>query len=121
LFTPGDIGRFSASTGHALAVRRQPPPGLPNRPPVRIEGDRITRMIDDDPENALGSAPLWRLGEDFDPASLDGLGGPPYELADAFQQLIDSGEQVRAVEIGPTRDLTHPQDLIEQNFAYLSR
>jgi glucose-1-phosphate thymidylyltransferase len=121
VFTPGDLARFSDTRGHALAVRREPPPDPPHRPPVRIEGGRITRMIDDDPENELGSAPLWRLGEDFDPARLDALGGPPYELAHAFQQLIDAGEQVHAVEIGPTRDLTHPQDLIEQNFVYLSR
>lgn len=121
MFTPGDLAHFAATQGHALAVRREPPPAPPHRPSVRIEGDRITRMIDSDSVSALGSAPLWRLGEDFDRARLDTLGGPPYELADAFQQLIDAGEQVRAVEIGPTRDLTHPQDLIEQNFAYLSR
>lgn len=121
VFTPGDLARFSEIEGHALAVRREPPPDPPHRPAVRIEGDRIARMIDGDPENELGSAPLWRLGEDFDRACLDRLDGPPYELADAFQQLIDAGEQVQAVEIGPTRDLTHPQDLVEQNFAYLSQ
>jgi NDP-sugar pyrophosphorylase family protein len=121
VFTPGDLARFAETRGHALAVRREPPPDPPHRPSVRIEGNRITRMVDGNPENEFGSAPLWRLGENFDPLRLDGLAGPPYELAEAFQQLIDAGEQVYAVEIGPTRDLTHPQDLIEQNFVYLSR
>jgi len=50
---------------------------------------------------------------------LDELGGPPYELAEAFQRLIDAGETVHGVEIGPTRDLTHPLDLMENNFSYL--
>src|SRR5918999_35151 len=30
------------------------------------------------------------------------------------------GADVRAVEIGPTRDLTHPVDLVNENFAYLA-
>lgn len=120
-FTPGDVARFAAAPGHALAVRRDPPPDPVRRPPVRIVDGRVTRIFDDDPANPLGSAPLWRLGEDFDPGWLDGLGGPPYELSEAFQRLIDAGGILHGVEIGRTRDLTHPQDLIEQNFAYLSR
>ena len=43
----------------------------------------------------------------------------PYELAEAFQRLIDAGETVHGVEIGPTRDLTRPLDLVENNFPYL--
>ena len=38
---------------------------------------------------------------------------------EAFQSLIDAGETVHGVEIGPTRDLTHPLDLVEENFPYL--
>jgi hypothetical protein len=84
-----------------------------------VEGGRIMRVLDDDPANGLAAAPLWRLGEDFDPGLLDRLGGPPFELAEVFQRLIDAGETVRAVEIGPTRDLTHPLDCLEENFPYL--
>ena len=120
VFTPGDIGRFAATPGHAIAGRRDPPPSPPHRYAVRVEDGRITRVLDDDPANTLAAAPLWRLGEDFDPAVLDGLGGPPYELAEAFQSLIDEGQTVHGVEIGPTRDLTRPADLVEHNFAYLS-
>jgi NDP-sugar pyrophosphorylase family protein len=119
VFTPGDIARFAAVPGHALAVRRDPPPDPRHRRPVRVEDGRVTRVVDSDASNPLGSAPLWRLGERFDPALLEALPGPPYELAHAFQRLIDAGETVRAVEIGRTRDLTHPQDLVEENFPYL--
>jgi hypothetical protein len=76
-------------------------------------------VLDDDPANPLASAPLWRLGESLDPALLAGLGGPPFELSQVFQRLVDAGETVRGVEIGPTRDLTYPLDCLEQNFPYL--
>jgi UDP-N-acetylglucosamine diphosphorylase / glucose-1-phosphate thymidylyltransferase / UDP-N-acetylgalactosamine diphosphorylase / glucosamine-1-phosphate N-acetyltransferase / galactosamine-1-phosphate N-acetyltransferase len=118
-FTPGDIARFASTPGHAIAGRREPPPSLPHRYALRIEDGRITRVLDEDPANMLAAAPLWRLGGDFDPALLDRLGGPPYELAEAFQSLIDAGETVYGVEIGPTRDLTYPLDLVEENFPYL--
>jgi NDP-sugar pyrophosphorylase family protein len=121
VFTPGDVAHFAAAPGHALAVRRDPPPDPPHRPPVRIEDGRVTRIVDDDPANPLGSAPLWRLGDAFDRARLDALPGPPYELREAFQRVIDAGETVYGVEIGATRDLTRPQDLVEHNFSYLSR
>ncbi len=119
VFTPGDVGRFAADAGHAIAVRRDPPPEPPHRFAVRIEDGRVTKVLDDDPANQLAAAPLWRLGEDFDPEVLDTLCGPPYELAEAFQRLVDAGETVYGVEIGPTRDLTHPLDLVRENFPYL--
>jgi NDP-sugar pyrophosphorylase family protein len=119
VFTPGDIGAFAATPGHAIAGRRDPPPSPPHRYALRIEDGRITRVLDDDPANSLAAAPLCRLGEEFDPELFDLLGGPPYELAEAFQMLIDAGETVHGVEIGPTRDLTDPLDLVEHNFPYL--
>ena len=119
VFTPGDVARFAETPGHAIAARRDPPPDPPHRSALRIEDGDVTRVLDDDPANPLAAAPLWRLGEDFDAALLDTLGGPPYELAEAFQRLIDAGETVRGIEIGPTRDLTHPLDLVEENFCYL--
>jgi hypothetical protein len=76
-------------------------------------------VLDDDPANGLAAAPLWRLGGGFDRALLEGLSGPPFELASVFQGLIDRGETVCAVEIGPTRDLTRPSDLVAHNFPYL--
>jgi NDP-sugar pyrophosphorylase family protein len=119
VFSPGDVARFAATPGHAIAGRREPPPSPPQRFALRLDGEHVVRVLDDDPASELAAAPLWRLGDEFDPASLDGLGGPPYELAEAFQSLIDAGEIVYGVEIGPTRDLTNPLDLVEENFPYL--
>src|SRR5580765_2321825 len=85
VFTLGDVARFAATPGHAIAARRDPPPDPPHRYALRVEGGRVTKVLDDDPVNPLASAPLWRLGEDFDPGLLDDLGGPPYELSEAFQ------------------------------------
>jgi dTDP-glucose pyrophosphorylase len=125
VYRPGDIARFSAafeSSGAegAVAVRRDPPAGA-ERPPVRIESDgTVSRVVDDDPDNPRGSAALWGLG----PAvarELDGLPGPPYELAGAYQRAIDAGARVIGFELGPTRDLTRPVDLISENFPYLSK
>src|SRR6266550_4263529 len=49
------------------------------------------------------------------------LDNPPYELEHAYQSAIGAGETVIAVEIGKTRDLTYPLDLVEENFPYLRR
>jgi hypothetical protein len=119
VFSPGDLGRFAAAPGHAIAGRRDPAPAPPHRYALRVEGGCITKVLDDDPASPLAAAPLWRLGERFDPVLLDRLGGPPFQLAEAFQRLIDAGETVHAVEIGPTRDLTHPLDCLVENFPYL--
>jgi len=120
VFTPGDVARFAATPGHAIAARRDPPPDPPHRYALRVEDGRVTKVLDDDPANPLASAPLWRLGEDFDPTLLDGLGGPPYELSEAFQRLVDAGQTVLGIEIGPTRDLTHPGDIVATNFPYVA-
>ena len=50
---------------------------------------------------------------------LDELPGPPYELAVALQRGVDAGHRVLGLEIGRTRDLTNPVDLVEHNFPYL--
>jgi hypothetical protein len=120
VFTPGDVGLFldALQPGDGgVAVRRHPPPG-PGRLPVRIADGLVTRVLDDDGTYPLAGAPLWLVSSPV-AAELDGLPGPPYELAEAFQRGIDRGARVRGVEIGPTRDLTHPLDLIERNFPYL--
>jgi NDP-sugar pyrophosphorylase family protein len=119
VFTPGDLRRFAAVDGHAIAARRDPPPSPPHRYALGVVDGRVTKVLDADPANPLASAPLWRLGETFDPALLHGLPGPPFELSRAFQDLVEGGETVHGVEIGPTRDLTHPLDCLEQNFPYL--
>ena len=63
--------------------------------------------------------PLWGIGSELVPF-LDDLPGPPFELADAFGRALDAGLEVRGVVVPGTRDLTHPVDLIRENFPYLS-
>jgi hypothetical protein len=62
-------------------------------------------------------APLWGIGPEV--VKRLGLDRPPYELEKAFQSAIDDGHTVISVEIGKTRDLTYPLDLVEENFPYL--
>jgi dTDP-glucose pyrophosphorylase len=117
VFAAGDMPRFLAAAGDKGAIAWRVDP-RPTRPRLGVSDGRVERVLDDDPANPHASAPLWLVG----PAvheRLAGVPGPPFELAAAFQAAIDSGTTVRAVEIGPTRDLTHPLDLIEHNFSYL--
>ncbi len=123
VYSPGDLARFCAAFAEsgaagAMAVRREPPPDPAHRTPVRIVEGLVENVIDDDPANPLGSAPLWALGPELVPL-LDGLPGPPYELADVFRRALDARLAIAGIEIGKTRDLTHPVDLVQENFPYL--
>lgn len=118
VFRPGDVGRFveaflDAGAAGAVAVRRHP-----EKHAVAVADGRVVRVHDPGGPGPLTAAPLWALGPPV-AGRLGGVPGPPYELKDAFQQAIDAGEPVLAVEIGPTRDLTDPLDLVEENFPYL--
>jgi glucose-1-phosphate thymidylyltransferase len=121
VFRRGDIQRFAdafseSGAAGAVAVRLDPPPG-PGRGAVRSMRGRVTRLADDDPANPWSAAPLWAVG----PAVAERLclDRPPYELENAFRSAIEEGEAVISVEIGKTRDLTYPLDLVEENFPYL--
>jgi NDP-sugar pyrophosphorylase family protein len=121
LFGAGDLGRFARAFAEsraagAVAVRTDPPPG-PGPVRVRVSGGRVERFGDDDPANPWSGAPLWGL--DRPVADRLGLDSPPFELESAYSFAIGAGESVVAVEIGKTRDLTHPLDLVEENFPYL--
>jgi NDP-sugar pyrophosphorylase family protein len=122
-FTGGDVSRFAEEVERravpgAIAVRRDPPPDPPHRWATRVEDGRVARVLDDDFASRLSGAPLWLLTAATAPY-LDGLAGPPYELAELFQRAVDDGLEIAGVEIGPTRDLTYPLDLIQENFTYL--
>ena len=121
VFGAGDVGRFvaafgAASAAGAVAVRTSPGPDS-RRTAVRREGDRVVRMRDEGPGSAWTPAPLWGLRA----AVIERLcrDRPPYELENAYQAALDAGETVLAFEIGKTRDLTDPLDLVEENFPYL--
>lgn len=119
VFSPGDVGRAvawpSGTAAGALGVRRS---AEPHRTPVRVEAGRLVALGEGD--GGLTGAPLWLLGEEL-AASLAELPGPPFELARAFQDAIAAGSTILALELGPTRDLTHPEDVVVENFPYLWR
>jgi NDP-sugar pyrophosphorylase family protein len=123
LFTRGDVGRFSAAfvdsaAVGAVAVRREPGPSS-HRQAVRIRNGRVELMQDDDPTNTLSGAPLWAVAEPVARRLEARPGKAPWELVTAFQQAIDAGEVVAGIEIGATRDLTAPTDVLLENFPYL--
>jgi hypothetical protein len=87
---------------------------------LKIVDGLVVEPIDRDPSNPVGSAPLWGLGPRLLPF-LDELTGPPFELGVAFERAIAAGLPIAGVEIGKTRDLTFPIDLVQENFSYLRR
>jgi glucose-1-phosphate thymidylyltransferase len=122
LFRSGDLGRFAVrfrklDADGAIAVRRIPPPGAA-RAAVRVRGGFVERVQDDDPANPLSGAPLWALAAPV--AAWLCCDREPFELSNTFQSAVDAGAGIAAIEIGKTRDLTDPLDLVEENFAYLT-
>jgi NDP-mannose synthase len=123
VFRPGDLtdaARRWIGSGYAagIGVRRVPREELGERTPVRVEDGRAVGLGGEPGEGSLAAAPLWFLGESL-AGRLEELPGPPFELAEAFRRAIAVGEPVAALELGPTRDLTRPHDLVTRNFPYL--
>jgi len=121
VFGAGDVARFvrafeAEDAAGAIAVRTDPGPG-PDRRAVRRSGGRIVNLREGDPDGTWTPAPLWILGARV--AEHLCRDRAPYELENAYQSAIDAGEAVLAVEIGKTRDLTDPLDLVQENFPYL--
>jgi hypothetical protein len=69
-------------------------------------------------DGGLTAAPLWFLAESVLPR-LEDVPGPPFELAVAFRGEGGAGFEVLGLEVGPTRDLTRPEDVVVENFPYL--
>jgi MurNAc alpha-1-phosphate uridylyltransferase len=116
VFSSGDLGRAAAAwedgAAGALGVRAS---ADPEKTPVRVEGGRVVALGDGE---GLAGAPLWILGREL-AAALPSLPGPPFELGRAFGNAIAAGRTILAVELGPTRDLTRPEDVVAENFPYL--
>ena len=94
LFAEGDLARFAragAALDGAVAVHGD------HRPPLWLLGERVHRFLDPLPGKA------------------------PYELQDVFRNATDAGAEVSAIQVGRTRDLTDPADLVRENFPYLRR
>jgi CTP:molybdopterin cytidylyltransferase MocA len=92
LFEPGAIGRFAqaaAGSDGAMAY------------------------------DGASRAPLWFVGPAVH-ACLEPLpGNAPYELQHVFARAADAGASLSAIEVGRTRDITSPVDLVRENFPYL--
>lgn len=94
LYADGALAAFIAGAGSAdgaVAVHG----GF--RPPLWLLGPRVARFLDPLP------------------------GNPPYELSHVFANAVAAGATVAEVEVGPSRDLTSPADVIRENFAYLRK
>jgi MurNAc alpha-1-phosphate uridylyltransferase len=112
LFRPGDMARVAtAEAAGAVAYRADA-----TKARIAIENGLVRQVVAPDQSLPFSSAPVWLLTEEI---GLEDLPGPPFELSAAFQRAIDAGTRVAAVEIGPTRDLTDPTDLVRENFPYL--
>jgi hypothetical protein len=115
------VQRFAAAArgaAGALAYRYEPQPDPPHRFALRVVDGRVVNVLDRDPATKTSGAPLWAFGAQLVP-NLAGLGGPPYELSQAFDRAIAGGLEIKGIEVGKTRDLTHPADLVRENFPYL--
>lgn len=118
VFASGDLSRvveLSESTTAALGVR---PSADTGKTPVTVLNGLVTAIGEG--EGEVRAAPLWVLDEEI-VASLPDLPGPPFEVADAVRKAISAGKDILAVELGPTRDLTRPEDVMTHNFPYLSK
>jgi NDP-sugar pyrophosphorylase family protein len=118
VFASGDLSKvvqLSESTTAALGVR---PSADAGKTPVTVLNGLVTAIGEGAGE--LRAAPLWLLDEEI-VASLPDLSGPPFELAEAVRKALSAGKEILAVELGPTRDLTRPEDVMVHNFPYLSK
>jgi choline kinase len=118
VFIRGAIGRVverwqRGTAAAGIGIRR----GLKGHAaPVRVRNGRAVELGGDTTEHS--AAPLWALGKDI-VAALADLPGPPFELERAVRDAIAVGKEVLAFEVGPTRDLTRPTDVVRHNFPYL--
>jgi len=120
VYRRGDVVRFAKTYGQsdaagAIAVRSDPP-SSPGRPGIGLSHDGTVEAIGVAGAR-LSAAPLWGLGEPV--VSRLCLDREPWELENAFRAAIAAGARIAAIEIGKTRDLTDPLDLVRENFPYL--
>ena len=120
VFQPGALARaasqwLGSGAPAGLAVRESAEEG---KTPVRVEDGRVVEIEAEG--GVLTAAPLWFLAASVLPR-LENLSGPPFELASAFRGEGGADVEVVALEVGPTRDLTRPEDVVVENFPYLWR
>ena len=120
VFSREDLARFvdrEMGADGAVAIRSQP--GRPDHTQINIRDGHVVRFGEATPGGDWTAAPIFALGPRV-AGFLEPLPGrPPHELVDVFGLAIDAGAAVSAIQIGRTRDLTSPVDLVRENVAYL--
>jgi dTDP-glucose pyrophosphorylase len=119
-YAPGAVARFvaaAAGTSGAIGVRRQE--GRPDHTRISVRDNQVIRVNARDAPGDWTAAPIWHVGDAVDHYLRPLPGSPPHELGDVFQLAIDAGVEVSAIQVGRTRDLTSPVDLVRENFPYL--
>jgi NDP-sugar pyrophosphorylase family protein len=118
VFRRGDLTRAieawaAASAAGALGIRKG---GRDDQTAVRVSDGKVVELGGQ--ERTHTAAPLWILGAKLVSALRD-VPGPPYEIAHAVEGAMAAGKRIMALEVGPTRDLTRPADVVTHNFPYL--
>ena len=118
VFRRGDLARAvevwgAESAGGALGIRKG---GRKEQTAVRVSDGKVVEL--GGAERTYTAAPLWILGAEL-VAALRDVPGPPYEIAQAVEGAMAAGKEIMALEVGPTRDLTRPADVVTHNFPYL--
>ena len=125
-FAPGDLARARSSwlesdASGGLGVRALGPRALRHQTRVRVEHGCVVRLSGE-PQvrdgRTMTAAPLWFFDADL-AGRLNAVPGPPFEAATVFSDAMAAGKRIAALELGPTRDITRPEDVMERNFAYL--
>jgi dTDP-glucose pyrophosphorylase len=119
-YADGAVTRFvgaATAAGAAIGVRRQP--GRPDYTRIEVEDGRVVRVNARAAAGEWTAAPIWHVTPEVDDYLRPLPGKAPYELGDVFQLAIDTGVEVSAIQVGRTRDLTSPVDLVRENFPYL--
>ena len=93
VYAEGDLARF-ARDGAAAPTARSPSTATSGRR-SGCSAARVARYLDPLPGDRRTSSPH------------------------VFRNAIDGGAQVSAIQVGRTRDLTSPVDLVRENFPYL--
>jgi NDP-sugar pyrophosphorylase family protein len=120
VFVRGDLRRITAAwaasgASGAVGVRRG---GRPDQTRVRVDEGRVAELAGN--AGSHTATPIWLLGEEL-AKGVRAVPGPPFEIAHAVQEAIAANKEILAFEMGATRDLTRPTDVMAHNFPYLLR
>jgi UDP-N-acetylglucosamine diphosphorylase / glucose-1-phosphate thymidylyltransferase / UDP-N-acetylgalactosamine diphosphorylase / glucosamine-1-phosphate N-acetyltransferase / galactosamine-1-phosphate N-acetyltransferase len=118
--------RSPTSTAAVLSLMQREPSRAANMAFVTLDGSRVTSIIEKPSEREILSSITSLSLYGFSGRILDHLSAVPlsnrgeYEIQDAIQLLIDSGEHVQGIMTHERLSLTNPQDLLAINEHYFS-